>query len=69
VAGIFNLGTVSNDSLGQAFSSTGGSLAFSQVGNDIYLNYTAVPEPGTWALLGLAGVAWLIVHRRRRAVA
>jgi len=69
VAGIFNLGTVSNDSLGQTFTSTGGSLAFSQVGNDIYLNYTAVPEPGTWALLGLAGVAWLIVHRRRRAVA
>ncbi len=69
VAGIFNLGTVSNDSLGQTFSSTGGSLAFSQVGNDIYLNYTAVPEPGTWALLGLAGVAWLIVHRRRRMAA
>lgn len=69
VAGIFDLGTVSNDSLGQSFSSTGGSLAFSQVGSDIYLNYTAVPEPGTWALLGLAGVAWMIIHRRRRVVA
>ncbi len=67
VAGIFDLGTVSNDSLGHSFSSTGGSLAFSQIGNDIYLNYTAVPEPGTWALLGLAGVAWLIIHRRRMA--
>ncbi len=69
VAGIFDLGSVSNDSLGQSFSTTGGSLAFSQVGNDIYLNYTAVPEPGTWALLGLAGVAWMIIHRRRRMAA
>jgi hypothetical protein len=69
VAGIFDLGTVTHDSLGQSFSTTGGSLAFSQVGNDIYLNYTAVPEPGTWALLGLAGVAWLIIHRRRRMAA
>ncbi|PTX93876.1 hypothetical protein DB345_20075 [Spartobacteria bacterium LR76] len=30
---------------------------------------SVVPEPGTWALLGLAGVAWLMVHRRRRMVA
>lgn len=65
VASLFNLGTVSNDILGNSFSSTGGSLSFSQVGNDIYLNYTAaIPEPSTYAMI-LGGLGLLAILRRR----
>ena len=37
-----------------------------QSGNDLFLNYTAVPEPSS-ELLGLSG-AYLFLTRRRRAV-
>ncbi len=56
--GAFALGTVSADSLGNAFSATGGAFGFKQVGNDTYLTYTAVPEPGTTAFVfGAAALA------------
>jgi len=32
----------------------------------IYLNFTAVPEPSTWALLGVGLAAGLVARRRRR---
>jgi autotransporter-associated beta strand protein len=43
-----------------------GTFALSQVGNDLVLGYTAIPEPSVWALLlvATAVVLWL---RRRRA--
>jgi autotransporter-associated beta strand protein len=42
----------------------GSSFSFSQVGQDIYLNYTVVPEPST-ALLGGLGVLALLRRRRK----
>ena len=51
-------------------SRPGASFSWSQEGNDLYLKYTAVPEPSTYALLAWASVA-LGAHawrKRRRAV-
>lgn len=65
VPDIFTLGDLTNDSLGQNFSVTGGTLSFGQVGNDIYLLYT-VPEPSIAAVLaGLFAAGVMIVLRRR----
>ncbi len=62
-AGIFNVGTISADSLGASFATTTGSFSFNQTGNDIYLVYT-IPEPSTWAMLAVAGVAFIGMRRR-----
>jgi len=41
-----------------------GEFGLSVSGGDLYLNYTAVPEPGTWGLLAVAAV---ILWRWRRS--
>jgi hypothetical protein len=43
-------GTVTLDSLGQNANAYG-SFATTQIGNDVYLTWTAIPEPSTYALL------------------
>ncbi|MDX6765217.1 MAG: autotransporter-associated beta strand repeat-containing protein [Candidatus Methylacidiphilales bacterium] len=43
-----------------------GTWAVAQSGNDLVLSYTAIPEPSTYALLGI-GLAALMVLRRRSA--
>jgi autotransporter-associated beta strand protein len=43
----------------------GASFTVVQSGNDIYLNYTAVPEPATW-VLAFSGLAFVLVARRLR---
>ncbi len=65
---VFSVTSVSNDALGQSLGSvrSGASFSYSVVGGDIYLNYTAVPEPATLAMVGL-GVIWLCGSRRRRS--
>jgi autotransporter-associated beta strand protein len=42
------------------------SFSLSQVGNDVILNYVAVPEPGTLALLAAGGAIGLGLLRRRQ---
>lgn len=58
---IFTLGTVSQDSLGQEFSITGGEFSFNQSGDDIHLVYS-IPEPASIALVAglflFAVAAW-----------
>jgi hypothetical protein len=51
-------------------SLVGGNFFLSQVGNNLFLNFTPVPEPSTWALL-LAGTTLLATGalRRRRKIA
>lgn len=43
-----------------------GTWSVSQIGNDLYLNYTAIPEPSTWMLLTFAGISAVIAIRLRR---
>lgn len=56
------------DGAGQLFNDhlAGNTFSLYQDGNNIYLNYTAVPEPGAAALLvGLGAVAFILWRRRR----
>lgn len=48
-------------------SAAPGVFSVSQSGNDLYLNYTAVPEPSTWVLAGVGATALLWARCRRRA--
>jgi len=43
-----------------------GSFSISQIGNNLNLQFTAVPEPSTMIILGLAMVALFVGSRRRR---
>ncbi|MBL9082091.1 MAG: autotransporter-associated beta strand repeat-containing protein [Planctomycetales bacterium] len=52
---------------GPAF--TGGSFWVSAAGNDLYVNYAAVPEPGSLALVSLAAMAYGYRRRRNAAAA
>ena len=56
------------DSGGHLFNAAlpGASFQLNQVGQDIYLNYTAVPEPATWALLAFSLTTVVVLRRRRR---
>ncbi|MGC3970891.1 MAG: PEP-CTERM sorting domain-containing protein [Pirellulales bacterium] len=57
-AGVFGAGLYSN--------ALGGSFWVSQDGNDLYVNYAAVPEPGSLALVAVATLGGYIHRRRRR---
>jgi hypothetical protein len=68
---VFDTINLSADSLGSTLNSvrSNASFAWNQEGNDVYLTYTAVPEPSTYALLVLAAAAlgFHALRRRRRA--
>jgi hypothetical protein len=68
---VFDTINLSADSFGSTLNSvrSSASFAWNQQGTDVYLSYTAVPEPSTYGLLVLAAAA-LGFHawrRRRRA--
>ncbi|MFY9925569.1 MAG: PEP-CTERM sorting domain-containing protein [Opitutaceae bacterium] len=44
----------------------GGSFSVSSDATDIYLNFTPVPEPSTWALLASGGALTAVLSLRRR---
>ena len=52
-------------------ATNGGSFSFTESGNALYLNFTPVPEPSTWILMGLGGLAVVpvLIRRRRPRVA
>jgi len=70
-ASIFDPITLTNDSIGASLATArvGSFFSWSQVGNDLFLNYTAgggaaVPEPSTCVVLAMAGLA--IARRKLR---
>ncbi|MBL9080648.1 MAG: autotransporter-associated beta strand repeat-containing protein [Planctomycetales bacterium] len=48
---------------------SGAGFWVSAVGNDLYMNYSAVPEPGSLSLVGLAGLGLAAYRRRKRKLA
>jgi hypothetical protein len=64
---IFDSLNISNDSNAVNFSATGGELSFRQDGNDIYLDFAAIPEPSTWLLMmGSLSALWFFRSRCSR---
>ncbi len=55
------------DAYGNDFATTlaGSSFSISQNGQNVTLTYT-VPEPSTYALIGLGGLALVVAYRRKR---
>lgn len=68
VTGSFTLGAISDDSLGVALSAIREAAYFSidTVGNDVYINYTAIPEPRMALGFGLATALLVFLRRRSR---
>jgi fibronectin-binding autotransporter adhesin len=50
-------------------NSVGGMFSISQVGNNLDLNFSPVPEPSTWALIGSGVIALGLFGVRRRIAA
>ncbi|MGC3968978.1 MAG: autotransporter-associated beta strand repeat-containing protein [Pirellulales bacterium] len=46
---------------------SGGNFFVSRLGGNLYLNYAAVPEPGSLLLVGLAAAGFAAYRRRRRS--
>jgi len=67
---VFDTINVGFDSLEMSLTSIrpGSSFSWEQIDNGVYLNY-AIPEPSTYALLGVSALAWgaWFVRRRRKS--
>jgi hypothetical protein len=68
-AGDFNIHVAANNGTTGFSNPISGSFSVSVSGNDLLLNYTAVPEPSTWMLLagGVVVLAFLSRRIRRKA--
>ncbi len=64
----FNASDFNINTSGFTNATNGGFFSISNAGDNLFLNFTPVPEPTTWAMLGLgiAAVAPFAISRRRR---
>jgi hypothetical protein len=71
--GLFSLGPLGLDSVGQSLQSVSGrgsaTFSMSRIGDSIVLAYSAVPEPSTAAIVAGAAMAAIIRFSRRRTQA
>ena len=66
LSGAFALGSISLDAAGNSLGANRGSFAITYQGSDVFVSFTAIPEPSTTLLLAGALTA-LVIFRRRRA--
>ncbi len=64
----FNSADFNINTSGFTNATSGGIFSITDTGNNLFLNFTPVPEPTTWAMLGLgiAAIAPYAISRRRR---
>ncbi len=60
----FTINTSATNGTSGFSNSFTGTFNVSVTGNDLYLNYTAVPEPTTWALLAFSLTTVMVLRRR-----
>jgi autotransporter-associated beta strand protein len=68
-AGDFHIHVAANNGAAGFSNLVSGAFSVSMSGNNLQLNYTAVPEPATWVLLSVSGLllVWRSVRRKKAA--
>jgi autotransporter-associated beta strand protein len=66
---VLSVSSVSLDSLGQSFASvrSGYQFTYTVLGGDVYLNYSAIPEPSTYVLVGLGLLSLWVLRRKTKS--
>jgi fibronectin-binding autotransporter adhesin len=64
----FNASDFTLNTTGFANATSGGFFSLTETGNNLFLNFTPVPEPTTWSMtaLGIAVLSPFAISRRRR---